>query len=231
MPPRKKKQSESVSIAQFKELPENLQEFQVSDDFRRNAAQLRSDLVTPERYIKSRPDGFDYVDEAYMRTQLDKHFPNWSWESTGNNPTQFLGSEWVIVTGTLVVLDHGVPRKFFSPGGARIQFKRNQPHTSENVIDIDKNLASANTNAFKRCVNRLCRIADDVYKKQDTELTKEQLDKIHLLINDHDAPDGLRRQINILLQRGDINRVNFDLQFKQLENELENKMKKERSVN
>ena len=40
--PRKKKQSESVSIAQFKELPENLQEFQVSDDFRRNETTIQT---------------------------------------------------------------------------------------------------------------------------------------------------------------------------------------------
>lgn len=225
----KKKQVETTSIAEFKELPANIEEFQVSDDFRRNASQLRSDLQTPDRYIKNRPDGFDYVDEAYMRTQLDKHFPNWSWRSTGDNPCQFLGSEWCIVTGTLVVWDHGMKREFFSPGGARIQFKKNQPHTSENVIDIDKNIASANTNGFKRCVNRLTRIADDVYKKQDTELSKEQLEKIHLLVNEHNVPDEMKRQINVLLQRGDINRVNFNMQFEQLKNEIETKIPKQRS--
>ena len=67
-------------------------------------------------------------------------------------------------------------REFFSPGSARVQFKRGKPHTAENVIDIDKNLASANTNAFKRAVNRLGNIADDVYRKQDLTLSDEDVE-------------------------------------------------------
>ena len=137
-----------------------------------------SQRTTPKAYIKTRPDGFDYVDEAYMRNELTKEYPAWSWSPAGENPVQFLGAEWVIVTGVLRVNDNGIMREFFSPGSARVQFKRGKPHTAENVVDVDKNLASANTNGFKRAVNRLGNIADDVYRKQDLTLSDEDIEKL-----------------------------------------------------
>ena len=137
-----------------------------------------SQRTTPKAYIKTRPDGFDYVDEAYMRNELTKEYPAWSWSPAGDNPVQFLGAEWVIVTGVLRVNDNGVMREFYSPGSARVQFKRCKPHTAENVVDIDKNLASANTNGFKRAVNRLGNIADDVYRKQDLTLSDTDIEEL-----------------------------------------------------
>ncbi len=155
---------------------------------------LKSDMVafyksisneqTPEvdgsgmRIIEQKPDGMggsmDYIIEAYMRDRLNCHFPGWSWEQ-GN--IQFLGSEWVVVSGHLVILDEHLlaygknppERRFFGTGAARIQFKRNQPHTPENVVDIDKNVKSANSSALKVAINRLCGIGDDVYRKRIDE--------------------------------------------------------------
>ena len=137
-----------------------------------------SQRTTPKAYIKTRPDGFDYVDEAYMRNELTKEYTAWSWSPAGDNPVQFLGAEWVIVTGVLRVNDNGGMREFYSPGSARVQFKRGKPHTAENVVDIDKNLASANTNGFKRAVNRLGNIADDVYRKQALTLSDTDIEEL-----------------------------------------------------
>ena len=39
-----------------------------------------SQRTTPKAYVKTRPDGFDYVVEAYMRNQLNSHYPIWKWE-------------------------------------------------------------------------------------------------------------------------------------------------------
>lgn len=129
--------------------------------------QTISNQKTPKQMVKKRPDGFDYVEEAYMRAMLNKHYPNWSWLPSPHEPVKLLGSEWIIVSGVLQTTDeNGHTTSFFSPGAARVQFKSGQPHTVENVIDIDKNVASANAFAFKRACNRKCNIADDVYKKQ-----------------------------------------------------------------
>ena len=37
-----------------------------------------SQRTTPKAYVKTRPDGFDYVEEAYMRNELSKEYPGWS---------------------------------------------------------------------------------------------------------------------------------------------------------
>jgi len=133
---------------------------------------------TPERdgegreIIRKRPDGYDYIIEAYMRKALDKHFPGWSWE---DGTIQFLG-EWIVSSGHLVIVDEYLlafglepTRRFFGTGADRIQFKKGTPHTPENVVDIDKNVATANSKALKRAINRLCNIGDDVYAKRIEE--------------------------------------------------------------
>jgi len=125
--------------------------------------------TTPKKMIYQKgTDGFDYVKEEYMRTKLDNLYPDWDWLPAPHQPVQFLGSEWVITAGVLEFTEEvsGRRRRFYSPGAARVQFKKNAPHTAENVIDIDKNVASANSYAFKRAVNRATHIADDVYRKQ-----------------------------------------------------------------
>jgi hypothetical protein len=54
-----------------------------------------SNTVTPEvdgsgKKIIGKRDGYDYIIEAYMRDQLDKSFPGWSWEGL---PVVPMGSE------------------------------------------------------------------------------------------------------------------------------------------
>jgi len=164
-----------------------------------------SSEATPPTHVKTR-QGFDYVEEAYLRHKLNEHFPIWSWKAA-NNPVYLIGAEWVIVAAELSVIDAGVERIFFSPGAARIQYKAcdckndnngyphpdclrcsgagSLPHTPENVVDIDKNVGAANTNGFKRGINRLCNISDDVYRKivEDLVMSAEQIDAIMSITN------------------------------------------------
>ena len=170
-----------------------------------------SNKKTPKVFVKKKGDGFDYVDEAYMREQLNVLYPIWS---------------WCIVTGTLSVYDAGVPRTFSSIGAARVQFKRGEPHTAENVVDIDKNVASANTNAFKRAVNRLCNIADDVYHKnvKDIKLDDGQIDAIKSLLDGLD--DKVRKDILQGIEDQTINTENINPvidKIKRLKSEKEKK--------
>jgi len=207
-------------------LPNDLAEV---EEALKNKHKSISERTTPKAYVKRRPDGFDYLEEGYMRNEgLNKNFPVWSWSSGGDNPVQFLGSEWVIVCGVLEIIDEGVPRKFFSPGAARVQFKRGSTHTPENVVDIDKNVASANTNAFKRAINRLTNFGDDIYRKQveDLELTDGNIEVLNNLINrldDIDIADKIMNAIN----NGEIHRSNIDKTVQYLRKQIENKEKKD----
>jgi hypothetical protein len=175
---------------------------------------------TPSWAVKRRPDGFDYVEEGYMRNKLNEIYPIWSWEAVGSG-VQFIGAEWAVVTAELVVVDNGIPRKFFSPGAARIQFKKGSPHTPENVVDIDKNLASANTNAFKRACNRLVNIADDVYKKhiEDLTLTPKQIEEVEELIKDLDIK--YQESVRMAIEDGILNTKNLDNAINKIKKEKE----------
>ena len=94
------------------------------------ALQMRKNTsfeTTPKKMIyKKGADGFDYVKEEYMRTKLDSLYPDWSWLPAPNQPVQFLGSEWVITAGVLEFTEElsGRQRRFYSPGAARVQFKK-----------------------------------------------------------------------------------------------------------
>ena len=180
-----------------------------------------SETPTPKSQVRRRPDGLDYVDEAWMRAKLDEYYPVWSWKGCGDNPIQILGSEYVVATGELVIFDEGVTRSFFSTGAARIQYRRDKqtgkpmPHTIENMVDLDKNAASANTFAFKRAINRLTHISDDVYRKQVEviDLNDAQVDVIKDIINSIHNED--KREEVLLwfaekMEMVDINQKNYE---------------------
>jgi len=114
-----------------------------------------------------------------------------------------MGGEWVVTDGELEIVDNGIKRRFYSPGATRIQFKKGRPHTPENIIDMDNNIAAANSNAFKRAVNRLCNIADDVYRKQiDPLVTYEVLQEINKRM-DLLSPENQISLKNYLNDRGE----------------------------
>lgn len=132
--------------------------------------------------VKKRPDGYDYIEESHMRNMLDKHFPGWSWEGM---PITFLGAEWVVGQGHLIIIDEYLlafninppTRKFFGIDSVRIQYRTtpdlanlkrriSMPHVPENIVDIGDNCKSVNTSALKYATNRMCRIGDDVYGKR-----------------------------------------------------------------
>jgi len=129
---------------------------------------------TGRKIIDRRPDGFDYIVDAYMDECLDKHFPGWSWKRAGGL-TFF--AESVVADGELWIIDErllafGINppyRVYWGCGAARIQYKSGKPHTPENMVDFDKNVKAANTNAKKVAINRLTGIGDDVYGKRIEE--------------------------------------------------------------
>tara|TARA_R100001082_G_scaffold45908_1_gene24484 strand:+ start:299 stop:925 length:627 start_codon:yes stop_codon:yes gene_type:complete len=176
-----------------------------------------SSETTPNIFVKRKNDGYDYVEEAYLRSKLNEEYPLWSWSPAGDNPVQFLGSEWVVVSGTLRINEDGYTKEFFSPGAARIQFKRGSEHVPENVVDIDKNVASANTNGFKRAVNRLTNIADDVYRKQviDPSLSDEEVEMIESLMEELD--DSTKSTIREGIKNLTINKTNIKRTIERIE--------------
>lgn len=171
----------------------------------------QSKKKTPKAFIKKRPDGFDYVDEAYMREQLNLAYPGlWSWLPGDYD----IKGDWITCSGTLQILEPEtkVVRQWYSPGAARIQFKKGQPHSLDNVIDLDKNLASANAFCFKRAVNRLINVADDVYRKvSEDNLLNEDAEKALLdAINESNLGNNIKDALKRKVDLGQINEDNVN---------------------
>ena len=166
-----------------------------------------SSIPTPKAFIKDK-GGFDYVDEAYMRNQLNTHYPIWKWDI---RKYEFIGDKAISMHGRLTIVDHGVERHFDSVAAHRIA------SNSKGYVDIGNDLKAANSDCFKVAVNRLCNIADDVYRKQipDLELSEEQKEKILELL------DGLNSATTGNVKAGiknmSINSLNYQATIRKLE--------------
>lgn len=138
-----------------------------------------------KKIVNRRPDGYDYIEESHVRNMLDKHFPGWTWEMASE--LHFLGGEWVVAQGHLIIIDahlmaFGINppvRKFYGVDAVRIQYRTMidpkdtkgkaripSPHEPGNIVDVGDNCKQAVTAALKYAANRLCRIGDDVYGKR-----------------------------------------------------------------
>ena len=156
--------SKVITIADNGVLVETEQNLQDKHDF-------VSNIPTPKAFVKDK-GGFDYVDEAYMRHQLNTHYPIWKWEIV---KYEFVGDKAIIVHGKLTIVDHGVERHFDSVAAHRIASNQ------KGYVDIGNDLKAANSDCFKVAVNRLCNIADDVYRKLIPDLNLEDHQKETIL--------------------------------------------------
>ena len=167
-----------------------------------------SNIVTPKPYV-SQKQGFDYVDEGYMRSQLNKHYPVWGWEII---KYEFIGDKAISVHGRLTIIDSGVQRAYDSVAAHRVATNQ------KGYVDLGNDMKAANTDCFKVAVNRLCNIADDVYRKQvaDLELSGEQFQSIKDLLIDCGPDDDLYKRVSQGIKDKSINNKNYDKVIEQL---------------
>jgi hypothetical protein len=181
---------------------EQLHDQAIQDDVLIRKHQKVSEQPTPQDVVKSR-NGFDYVDEGYMRFKLNKHYPIWSWEII---KYETLGDKAIVVHGRLKVMDESVPRSFDSVAAHRIAVSR----SGGGYVDLGNDMKAANSDAFKVAVNRLCNVADDVYRKQylDKTLDEWQYDKIVEVMKN--LKDDDQANVQAALESGKINKDNYD---------------------
>ena len=180
-----------------------------NDDYIIQKHQSVSQEPTPQDVVKSR-NGFDYVDEGYMRWRLNQHYPTWSWEVI---KYETLGDKAIVVHGRLRIMDEGIPRSFDSVAAHRIA----QARSGAGYVDLGNDLKAANSDAFKVAVNRLCNVADDVYRKQyiDNSLDKNQSDYLYLCMSKLDSQEA--EKVEMALASGKINKDNYDKVISKLE--------------
>jgi hypothetical protein len=156
---------------------------------------------TPAQHIDARPDGYSYVKDVHMRSMANENYGFYNFEYKDMTiiytkvtvPQVFKGKlytteisspEWILFVGELVFIDEGVPRRFAGTGGSRVQYKKGEVHTPDNIVDIDKQIKAARTNALKDAINRAMNIADDVYKKEiDEYCSDKEIASFQVLLN------------------------------------------------
>ena len=166
-----------------------------------------SNISTPKVFVKDK-GGFDYVDEAYMRNQLNAHYPIWKWDII---KYEFIGDKVISLHGRLTIVDHGIERHFDSVAAHRIASNQ------KGYVDLGNDLKAANRDCFKVAVNRLCNIADDVYRKiiPDLTLSEEQKEKIATALDgiDHVTIGKVKEGMDNL----SINSTNYEATIRKLE--------------
>ena len=156
-----------------------------------------SAIKTPSYYVKDK-GGFDYVDEGYMRKVLNQEFPVWSWEV---QKYEFIGDKAIAVHGRLTVVDNGIVRHFESVAAHRVAISKKDG----NYTDLGNDLKSAVTDCFKVCVNRLCNVADDVYRKQC--LSSEQITSLENSVKGME--DNIQRKVVMGIKKYQITPSNY----------------------
>ena len=149
-----------------------------------------------------------------MRKLLNDNFGVWSWDII---KYELLGDKVIVVHGKLTISDCGVVRHYDSLAAHRVAVSK----TTGDYVDISNDLKSANTDAFKVAVNRLCNIADDVYRKQvaDISLSEKQLEEIDMLLRQIES-DEYTSKINNLIDNKSINSSNYDATIKRLNKQI-----------
>ena len=180
---------------------EALEESPMHHDMLISKHQMVSEEPTPSDVVKSK-NGFDYVDEGYMRWRLNQHYPIWSWEVI---KYETLGDKAIVVHGRLKVMDEGVPRSFDSVAAHRIAVAR----SGSGYVDLGNDLKAANSDAFKVAVNRLCNVADDVYRKQYVDKTLSELQYNELTEFMATLSDANAKRVGEALESGKINKDNY----------------------
>ena len=166
-------------------------------------------LDTPKVYVKQQ-QGFDYVDEGYMRHLLNKHYPVWKWEIV---KYEFIGDKAILVHGKLTINDNGIERSFDSIDAHRIA------SNDKGYVDIGNDLKSANTDCFKVAVNRLCNIADDVCRKriEDISLSDDQIKEIETKLKKIKDNKKVVEKIRNSIEQMTINTTNFEATIRKIE--------------
>jgi hypothetical protein len=180
---------------------EALNESPMKTDMLVSKHQMVSEEPTPQDVVKSK-NGFDYVDEGYMRWRLNQHYPIWSWEVV---KYETLGDKAIVVHGRLKIMDEDVPRSFDSVAAHRIAVAR----SGGGYVDLGNDLKAANSDAFKVAVNRLCNVADDVYRKQYVDKTLSELQYNELTEFMATLSDANAKRVGEALESGKINKDNY----------------------
>ena len=176
------------------------------EDAIREKHKRTSKKKTPGNKVKQK-SGFDYVEAGEMRNALDSEYPIWSWKPAGETPVIKI-MNWIMVSGVLEIIESGgIKRSFFSPGAAQIQIKKDgDPNNFKDILSISNTIKSANIDGFKKAINMLTGLFDDVYRNvkeepADDKQTSQILELVDKVNDERYSLDAIQKKY------GDLNEI------------------------
>ena len=161
-------------------------------------------VPTPKYYVEKKGQ-FEYVDEAYMRKLLNDAYPDrWSWTILDYQLCKDCSSSKffaIAVHGRLSIKTENGDRHF----DAIASHQASVSQKTGDYVDFGNDMKAASTDAFKVAINRLCNVADDVYRKG--VLSVEQLDTLEGLFLQ--APSSIQRKVVNGIAKKEINPLTF----------------------
>ena len=161
--------------------------------------------VPTPKYYDEKKGQFEYVDEAYMRKLLNDAYPDrWSWTildyqlCKDGSSSKFFA---IAVHGRLSIKTENGDRHF----DAIASHQASVSQKTGDYVDFGNDMKAASTDAFKVAINRLCNVADDVYRKG--VLSVEQLDTLEGLFLQ--APSSIQRKVVNGIAKKEINPLTF----------------------
>lgn len=122
---------------------------------------------TPKEKVSKRPDGLDYVEGSYMDHLFKEHTKLYETDLLFVQPTNF---GWVYCGVRLK--DRKTGNSEVGVGGARIQIKRGTEIPDyKSIVDFDKNIKSALSQAIKDAQKRFGYCAD-IYDRRESEISE-----------------------------------------------------------
>lgn len=173
-----------------------------------------SGIKTPPREVKKRPDGRggyqDYTEARYMKKLADENYPGWSWEILKAFP---LGSEAFVIHGRLMWFEttkNGVLKR---SGDMVAAHRVQRSKSSDKFVDVGNDVKAANTDCFKKALSFFMNIADDIYRYEDLDLSKDEIKELLELAEKAGDYDRIKQ----LIDENKIYRTNYKASKEKLE--------------
>ena len=128
-------------------------------------------ISTPKEKVKKRPDGFDYVESAWMDQSFKTFSPLYDTSLVLHNESE----GWIDVI--VSVTDKITRNTELGAGSAKIQVSNN----TGSILDKGNNLTSALTKAIKNAQSRFGH-ASDIYKKRQEVPSDDEKDRFKSML-------------------------------------------------
>lgn len=192
----------------------------------------KSSFGDAKKKEKIRWNDLEFVEGWWMEKQMDELFPGWSNDAPPGSihpHAPIITAHARLLVPEKILMYYGIfpPYRIFSSTIHELVkvSKESNIMDYKNWVSLAHDSTSAGTKALKVCINRLCHIGDEVYRRMDMTKLSESQEK--LLSELTQKYPFMERYIVADLKNEVVNRENFNQYFKTRETQAIKLMKQQ----